>query len=114
MAAVKVILAAEQRSRLIQQRRRDGRQVARQAVNLLIDIRLHQMKHAPLRKLIRLRINSIVRIPVGIKVQAAPGELRQRRLQLQHVTEAAGPLLQIGITEYQVIQRKAAERLLTQ
>jgi len=46
MAAIEVILAAEQRSRLIKQRGRDGRQVARQAVNLLIDIRLHQVEDA--------------------------------------------------------------------
>ncbi len=72
------------------------------------------MKHAPLLELIRLRVDAIVRVPVGIKVEAAPGELCQRRLQLQHVTEAAGPLLQVGIAENQVIQRKAAKRLLTQ
>jgi len=113
MAAIEVILAAEQRSRFVQQRRRDGRQVARQDVNLLIDVRLHQVKHAALRKLIRLRVNAVVRVPVRIQVKAAPGELRQRRLQLQRVTEATGPLLKIGIAKNQVIQRKAAERLLT-
>lgn len=82
MAAVEVILAAEQCSQLVQQRRRDARQVARQAVNLLIDARLHQVKHAALRKLIRLRVNAIVRIPIRVQVRAASGELRQQRLQL--------------------------------
>jgi len=72
------------------------------------------VKHAALRKLIRLRVYAIVRIPVRVQVKAAPGEFRQRRLQLQRVTEAAGPLLKIGIAKNQVIQRKAAVRLLTQ
>lgn len=57
MATVDVILAAEQGGRFIQQGGRDGGQVLRQAVNLLVEIRLHQMKNAAFGELIRLRGN---------------------------------------------------------
>lgn len=57
MAAVDVILAAEQGGKFIQQGGRDGGQVLRQAVNLLVEVRLHQMKNAAFGELIRLRGN---------------------------------------------------------
>lgn len=45
MRAVFVILAAEQRGRLIQPGRVKGAEIFRQAVQLLINIRLQQVKH---------------------------------------------------------------------
>lgn len=54
MAAVDVIFPAEQRGGLIQQGGRDCRQVFRQAVNLLVQVRFHQVKDTTFAELIGL------------------------------------------------------------
>ena len=54
MAAVDVILTAEQRGGLVEQGGWNGRKIAGQAVDLLVDVRFHQMKNAAFRELIRL------------------------------------------------------------
>lgn len=54
VGTILVILAAEQRRRLIQPDGVKCAEVFRQAVQLLIDVRLQQVKHAARRKLMRL------------------------------------------------------------
>ncbi|GEE73393.1 hypothetical protein EC142370_04755 [Escherichia coli O145:H34] len=54
MCAIFVILAAEQRGRLIQPGRVKGAEIFRQAVQLLINIRLQQVKHGAGREGCRL------------------------------------------------------------
>lgn len=41
--------------------------ITRQTINLLIDIRLHQVEDAALRKFIRLCADAVMHIPVRIK-----------------------------------------------
>ena len=72
------------------------------------------MKHAALLELIGFRVDAVVCIPVGVHIEAARGELRQRRLKLQYVTEAACPFFKVGVGKDQVIHRKAGKSLLTQ
>lgn len=52
MAAVDVILTAEQRGGFVEQGGWNGRKIAGQAVDLLVDVRFHQMKDAAFRELI--------------------------------------------------------------
>lgn len=54
MAAIDVILPAEQSGELIKQGGGDGEQVFRQAINLVVKIRLHQVKNTAFGELIRL------------------------------------------------------------
>lgn len=95
MAAVDVILAAEQGGGLVQQGGRNGGQVFRQAVNLLVQVRLHQVKNAASGELIRLRSHTVLHKPVGIQIDAPAGVFRQRRLKRQNAAEAVGALLQM-------------------
>ncbi len=114
MAAINVILTAEQCGRLVQQGGRDGGEVFRQAINLLVQVRLHQVKDAAFSELIRLGGHSVLHKPVGIQIPTPSGVFRQRRLQRQNAAEAVGALLQTGVTEYQVVLHKPAECLLAQ
>lgn len=77
MAAVDVILPAEQSRGLIQQGGRDGGQVFGQAVNFLIQVRLHQVEDAAFGELIGLRGHAVLHKPVGIEIDPAAGVFRQ-------------------------------------
>ena len=77
MAADDVILPAEQRRGLIQQGGGDGGQVFRQAVNLQVQVRHHQVKDAAFSELIRLRGHALLNKPVGIQIYAPAGVFRQ-------------------------------------
>ncbi len=66
MAAVDVILTTKQRGGLVQQGGGDGGQVFWQAVNILVQVRLHQVKNAASGELIRLRSHTVLHKPVGI------------------------------------------------
>ncbi|SSM46584.1 Uncharacterised protein [Klebsiella pneumoniae] len=68
MAAVDVILAAEQRGGLVEQGGRNSRKIAGQAVDLLVNVRFHQMKNVAFRELIRLGCHTVLHKPVGIQV----------------------------------------------
>lgn len=65
MTAVNVILAAEQRGRLVEQGGWNSRKITGQAVDLLVDVRFHQMKDAAFRELIWLRGHTVLHKPVG-------------------------------------------------
>lgn len=81
-----------------------------QAVNLLVQIRLHQVKDTAPGKLIRLGGHAVLHKPVGIQIHAAPGVFRQRWLQRKNTAEPVGALLQIGITEYKIVLYEPAEQ----
>lgn len=55
VATIDIVLAAKQRGGLIQQGGGDGGQVFRQAVNLLVQVRLHQVEDATFGELVGLR-----------------------------------------------------------
>ena len=84
MAAVDVILAAEQGGGLVEQGGRDGGQVFREAVNLLVQVRLHQVKYAAFGKLIGLCSHAVLHKSEGIEIDSAAGLFRQRWLQRQN------------------------------
>lgn len=72
MTAVDVILTAEQRGGLIEQGGRNGRKIAGQAVDLLVNVRFHQMKNAAFRELIRLGCHTQNGDSAGCVVVAPP------------------------------------------
>lgn len=65
MAPVDVVLPTEQRGGLIQQGGRYGGQIFRQSVNLLVQVRLHQVEDTPTGKLIRLHGHAVLHKPIG-------------------------------------------------
>lgn len=68
MTAVNLILSTEQRGGLVEQGGWNGRKITGQAVDLLVDVRFHQMKDTAFRELIRLRGHAVLHKPVGIQV----------------------------------------------
>jgi len=110
--AVLVILAAEQRRRLIQPGRIERAEVFRQALQLLIDIRLQQMQHAAGRKFVRLF--PVIHKPVNAILYAPAGEFGRGGFKAQRLTQAITAHPGKGVTENQIIQHKLAERLLAQ
>lgn len=53
-----------------------------------------------------------VQMNATIQIHAATGVFRQRWLQRKNTAESVGALFQIGVTEYQIVLHKPAERLL--
>lgn len=111
MTAIEIIFAAKQRCRLIKQRGRNSGKVFRQALDFLIEVRLHQVKDAAGCELVRLCVQAGLREPVGVQIGATTGEFCQRQLKRQHAAEWVGALLQVGITEHQIVMNKPAEYL---
>ncbi len=114
MPAVNVILASKQRGGFVQQGRGDSRKVLRQAVNLLVQIRIYQVKNAATDEHIRLCGHAVLHEPVGIQIYSPAGVFCQRRLQRMNTAEAVSAFLQIGVTKLQIVLYEAAECLLAQ
>lgn len=66
MTAIEIILAAKQRCRLIKQRGRNSGKVFRQALDFLVEVRLHQVKDAAGCELVRLCVHAVLSEPVGV------------------------------------------------
>ncbi|MCY1354527.1 hypothetical protein D9M69_409090 [compost metagenome] len=109
MAAVLVVLAAEQGGALVQQRALQGRQPLRQAVDLLVDVRLAQVADAS--GLERVLVPPAPHLEVGVRLYPPAHVLRQRRLQAQGPAEHVVALLQVGVAEGQPVQGELLEGL---
>lgn len=90
VCAVLIILAAEQRGGLVQPRGVERRQIFRHPIQLLIDIRLQQVKNAVGRE--RVRLSERLHEPVNARVNAAPGVFGRGGLQLQQLAGHAETL----------------------
>lgn len=101
MRAVLIILTTEQRCRLIQPSGVKRAELFRQAVQLLINIRLQQLKHAAGRKFVRLF--PVIHKPVNAFLQTSAGKFGRGGFK------AIAAQLGKGVTENQIIKRKLAE-----
>ena len=110
MRTVLVILAAEQRRRIIQSGRIKRAEIFRQAVKFLINIRLQQVKHVAGRKLMRLF--PVIHKPVNAILHAPAGDFGRGGFKAKRLTQAIAAQFSKGVAEDQIIQRKLAERLL--
>ena len=107
MAAVDVVLPTEQRRGLVQQRRLDGADVLGQAVDLLMHVRLDQVKNRPaLEFLLGARA---LHPPVPPVLEAAPHVFRQGVLERHGPAADAVPALQVAVAEDQVVQGEPGE-----
>ena len=110
MRAVLVVLAAKQRGRFIQPGGIERAEIFRQAVQLLVNVRLNQVKHAAGRKLVRLL--PVIDKPVFAVLYALAGKLGRGGFQPERLVQAVSPEFGKGIPEHQIIQRQLAELLL--
>ncbi|KGW89929.1 hypothetical protein Y034_1180 [Burkholderia pseudomallei MSHR449] len=109
MAAVLVILAPEQRRRFVQPRRVQRAQILGQAIDLLIDVRPHELEHAVGLELVPLL--PAVHVHEAAEIGLAPYVLRERGFEPQRAADHVAAAFQIAVAERQEIERPPLERV---